>query len=41
MESLNISKDNDEKVKVVEGKAERIEHWVIDAAKRIDLPYQI
>lgn len=34
-------KDNDEKVKVVEGKAERIEHWVIDAAKRIDLPYQV
>ena len=34
-------KDNDEKVKVVDAKAERIEHWVIEASKKIDLPYRV
>ena len=34
-------KDNDEKVTIVEAKAERMEHWVIDVAKKIDLPYHV
>ena len=26
---------------VLKAKTERIEHWVIDASKKIDLPYQV
>ena len=34
-------KNNDEKVIIVEAKSERIEHWVIDASKKINLPYHV
>lgn len=34
-------KNNDEKVAITEEKTERIEHWVISAAKRIDVPYKV
>jgi hypothetical protein len=33
-------KDNDEKVIVVEAKAERLESWVMKAAEKVDIPYK-
>jgi hypothetical protein len=33
-------KDNNHKAKIIEAKAERIEHWVMKAAEKVEVPYK-
>lgn len=40
MNAIAVSlKDNEDKITVQEGKTERMEHWVVEAAKKIEVPY--
>ncbi len=35
-----MTKDNDDRLTIVENKSERIEHWVMKAAEKTEIPYK-